>query len=388
MNDDDLRAELAKWARSSESRGRIQAMIELAKSEAAIPVSPTQLDADAWLLNCANGTIDLRIAKLSPHRREDLNTKIVPVEYDPEARCPLFKEFLRQILKNNSELINFLQRSIGYALTGSTVEQVLFILWGGGANGKSTFLEVIRAVLCEYGRTADAALLMHKNHDGVRNDVARLAGARFVSTSETEAGRHLAEVLVKQLTGGDKVAARFLYSEFFEFDAQFKLFLTTNHKPVIRGTDNAIWRRIRLVPFEVTIPQEKQDRELPLKLRAELQGILAWAVRGCLRWQKSGLGQPEKVSTATAAYREEMDVIGTFLKDCCAVKKDARVAPANLYAAYKKWCEASGERPLTQQKLGTALEDRGFRAGRTGKMRFRCGLALRDTSDDSDATFP
>lgn len=329
--------------------------------------------------------IDLRTGELIPHRREDLCTKIVQIAYDPDAQCPLFKQFLRQILKNNPELINFLQRSIGYALTGSTVEQVLFILWGGGANGKSTFLEVIRALLAEYGRTADAALLMHKNHDGVRNDVARLAGARFVSTSETEAGRHLAEVLVKQLTGGDKVAARFLYSEFFEFDAQFKLFLTTNHKPVIRGTDNAIWRRIRLVPFEVTIPQEKQDKELPLKLRAELPGILAWAVRGCLRWQKSGLGQPEKVSTATAAYREEMDVIGAFLKDRCAVREDAMAVPGQLYAAYKRWCEDTGERPLTQSKLGMSLEDRGFRAGRTGKNRFRRGLEICDTSDVRDA---
>ena len=320
------------------------------------------------------------------HRREDLCTKIIPVDYDPEAGCPVFKKFLRRILKDNAELINFLQRAIGYALTRSTLEQVLFILWGGGANGKSTFLEVIRAILGDYGLTADSALLMHHKQDGVRNDVARLVGARFVSTSETEAGRHLAEVLVKQLTGGDKVSARFLYSEFFEFDTQFKLFLTTNHKPVIRGTDNAIWRRIRLIPFEVTIPEEEQDKDLPRKLRAELSGILAWAVRGCLRWQEYGLGQPEKVSTATEAYRQEMDIIGTFLKDRCLVRKNGSVKAGQLYATYKSWCDENGERPLTQQKLGGALGDRNFRRYRTGRVRSWLGLELSDMSGGGDAT--
>lgn len=381
VNDDDLRAELAKWARASESRSRIQAMIDLAKSEPTIPVSPPELDANPWLLNCQNGTIDLRTGELMKHRREDLCTKLIPVEFDPEARCPIFKKFLQRILKDNTELINFLRRAIGYALTGSTVEQVLFILWGCGANGKSTFLEIIRAVLGDYGRTADSALLMHQNHDGVRNDVARLAGARFVSTSETEAGRHLAEVLVKQLTGGDKVAARFLYSEFFEFDAQFKLFLTTNHKPVIRGTDNAIWRRIRLIPFEVTIPEEEQDKDLPRKLRAELPSILAWAVRGCLRWREYGLGQPKKVSAATESYRQEMDIIGAFLKDRCLLRGDAKVTAGQLYVAYKKWCDDNGERPLTQQKLGGALGDRNFRPYRIGRVRSWLGLELRDMSD-------
>jgi len=293
-------------------------------------------------------------------------------------------EALLRILKKNGNLIRFLQRAIGYTLTGSAVEQVLFLFWGCGANGKSTLLEILRLVMGDYGRTADAALLMHRNHDGVRNDVARLAGARFVSTSETEAGRRLAEVLVKQLTGGDKVAARFLYSEFFEFDAQFKVFLSTNHKPVIRGTDNAIWRRIRLIPFEVAIPEEEQDKELSRKLQHELPSILAWAVRGCLRWQKYGLGRPQEVETATANYREEMDVLGAFLNDCCVKSKHGRLPAKELYAAYKPWAENNGERALTQQQLGTALADRGFRPYRTGSVRGWCGLALRDTSDASD----
>ena len=386
VTDDEERGKVAKWARSSESRSRIAAMIDLAKSELGIPVSPAELDSNPWLLNCANGTIDLRTGELMPYRKDDLCTKIIPVIYDADSTCPLFKKLLRKILKENRDLINFLQRTIGYSLTGSTLEQVLFILWGSGANGKSTFLEIIRALLGDYGRTADSALLMRHNNDGVRNDVARLAGARFVSTSETEAGRHLSEVLVKQLTGGDTVAARFLYSEFFEFSAQFKVFLSTNHKPQIRGTDNAIWRRIRLVPFEVTIPEEEQDKELPTKLRAELPGILAWAVRGCLRWQKYGLGQPEKVSTATEAYRQEMDVFGAFLKDRCVISKNAQVPTGQLYSEYKKWCEETGERPLSQQKLGGALADRNFQPFRKSRLRGWVGLELRDMNDGSDAT--
>ncbi len=382
--DDDLRKQLVAWARSSESRSKLAAIIELAKSEPKIPVSPDDLDSNLWLLNCANGTIDLRTGELLQYRREDLCTKIAPIVYDPEAQCPLFKEFLRRILNNNAGLLKFVQRAFGYALTGSTLEQVLFIFFGSGANGKSTLLEIWREALGDYGRTADAALLMQRNQDGVRNDVARLAGARFVSTSETESGRRMAEVLVKQLTGGDKLAARYLYSEFFEFNAQFKLFLTTNYKPVIRGTDNAIWRRIRLVPFEVTIPEEEQDKELPQKLRTELPGILAWAVRGCLRWQRDGLGQPEKVEVATAAYRDEMDLLGGFIKDCCVENKNGKVPAGKLYAAYKLWAETNGERALTQQRLGTALADRGFRRWRTGSVRGWSRIALRDPDDRRD----
>jgi putative DNA primase/helicase len=329
------------------------------------------------LFNCLNGTIDLKTGELLQHDPENLCTKVAPVIYDPEAKCPKFKAFLREIFRDNGDLINFVQRVIGYSLTGINTEQVIFILYGLGANGKTTFLEAIRVALGDYAKSADSSLLLTRSSDVVRNDVARLSGARFVSTSETEAGRHLAEVLVKQLTGGDKVTARFLYSEFFEFDARFKVFLSTNHKPVIRGTDNAIWRRIRLIPFEVTIPEEEQDKDLQGKLRSELPGILAWAVRGCLRYQEYGLGQPEKVSAATQAYREEMDVLGGFLKDRCIMDKDARVPNSKLYPAYKEWCESTGEKPLTQQKLAIVLADRGFRTWRTSVDRGWSGLALK-----------
>jgi len=376
---------ITAWAMASESRGRITAMIDLAKSELGIPVDLAELDSDPWLLNFRNGTVDLRTGKLRKHEPADLCTKIIPFEFEPDAACPLFKKFLRRIFDNNVALIQFVQRAFGYSLTGSTREQVILVFWGSGANGKSTLLETIRAGLGDYACTADSSLLMTKTHDGVRNDVARLAGARFVSTGETEAGRYLSEALVKQLTGSDKVTARFLYSEFFEFDAQFKVFLATNHKPIIRGNDNAIWRRIRLVPFLISIPDSEQDKSLSLKLRKELPGIIAWAVRGCLRWQEIGLTQPEEVLTATQAYRNEMDILGAFLRDRCLEGEGFGVTARELYATYRVWCETNGERPLTQQRFGVALADRGFRRSRTGRARFWLGLQCRNTGDANDA---
>jgi putative DNA primase/helicase len=383
-NDDEQRKRIGAWAKTSESRGRITAMIDLAKSERGVPVKPEDLDADPWALNFSNGTLDLRTGELRAHDPADLCTKMIPFDFDAHAKCPLFKRFLHQIFDNNASLIGFVQRAFGYSLTGSTEEQVIFVFYGSGANGKSTLLETVRAGLGEYACTADSSLLLAKTHDGVRNDVARLAGTRLVSTGETEAGRYLAESLVKSLTGGDRVAARFLYSEFFEFDAHFKIVLATNHKPTIRGTDNAIWRRVRLVPFSITIPEKEQDKSLPQKLRRELPGILAWAVRGCLKWLQQGLGQPAEVIAAMQAYREEMDVLGGFLKDKCHVGEDFRETAGTLYLSYRSWCESNGEKLLSQQRFGVALADRGFAPHHTRRARFWLGLKCGDGGDASD----
>lgn len=290
-----------------------------------------------------------------------------------------------RIFENNAPLIRFVQRSFGYALTGSTREQVLFIFWGSGANGKSTLLETMLTGLGDYAQPADSSLLLSRTQDAVRNDVARLAGVRFVPTGETESGRHLAEALIKKLTGGDTVTARYLYSEFFDFRSQAKLFLATNHKPIIRGNDNAIWRRIRLVPFLVIIPEDEQDKALAQKLRKELAGILAWAVEGCLQWQRDGLGLPAEVVAATESYRAEMDVLGQFLKDCVVQRSDLQEGAGRLYSVYKQWCEKNGERPLSQQRFGTALSDRGFRPGRTRRTRLWIGLKCNDVGDARDA---
>jgi putative DNA primase/helicase len=363
-------------------------MIRLATSEPGIPVLLEQLDADPWLFNVVNGTIDLRTGILRPARREDLITKLAPVIYDPDARCPTWERFLQQIMAGNTALITFLQRAIGYGLTGVTSEQVLLLLYGTGANGKSTFLEVLRALFGDYARQAEFATFLARTSDAVRNDLARLAGARFVTAVEAASGRRLDEALIKQLTGGDPITARFLYQEFFEFTPQFKLFLATNHKPVIRGTEHAIWRRIRLIPFEVTIPQAQQDRTLPDKLRAELPGILAWAVQGCLAWQRDGLPMPTEVHQATETYREEMDTFGLFLADYCIVDPTdptRRATTGELFDAYLTWCRQNGEHfQLTKTHFGMRLGERGLTPIRLGKERGWAGIALAPEPDFQD----
>ncbi len=365
---DDLedRRSPAKWALKSEAEPRLKAIVELAKSEPEIVATTDEFDTDPWLLNVQNGTLDLRTGILKAHCREDRITKLVPVDYDPQALCPTWDAFLNRVMEGNASLIGFLQRAIGYALTGSPREQVIFILHGSGANGKTTFLLVIQTLLADYAAQTPTETLLVKKSGSIPNDVARLHGTRLVVAVEMESGKRLAEALVKQLTGCDKITARFLHKEFFEFVAAFKLFLATNHKPEIRGTDNAIWRRIRLIPFNVTIPPEEQDKGLVEKLKAELPGILAWAVRGCLEWQRDGLGVPEAVKQATEGYRAEMDTLAAFLDECCILTPDAKASATPLYAAYKQWCAGNGEAPLTQQKFGMCLTERGFQRRRSG----------------------
>jgi putative DNA primase/helicase len=287
-------------------------MLARAQAERGVAITHNALEVDPWRLTVMNGTLDLRTGEMGEHRREDLYTRFVPVEYDPVAECREWLVFLNRVLNGNEELIAFLQRAMGYSLTGSTGEQCLFFLHGSGANGKSTFLEILRALLGDYAVQADFATFLENRNDGPRNDIARLFGARVVTSSEVGEGKKVNESLVKSLTGTDRVAARFLYAEAFEFLPTFKLWLAANHKPVIRGTDTAIWRRIRLVPFTVEIPEGERDPELPNRLRAELPGILAWAVQGCLLWLESGLGVPDQVRAATDAYRRESDILGAF----------------------------------------------------------------------------
>ncbi len=374
--DEDRRKALAKHAAASESEARIRAMLELSKSE--LPVSPEELDADPWLFNTPNGTIDLRSGKLREHLREDLLTKVAGTEYRPDAAAPEWMTFLKRVLPGE-ELRAFVQRAAGYSATGDTSEQCMFIDHGRGANGKSTFQEALASALGDYAMRTPTETLLAKRAGGVPNDVARLKGARFVAASETEEGRRLAESLVKDLTGQDTISARFMRAEWFDFRPTHKLWLSTNHKPEIRGTDPAIWRRIRLVPWAVAIPPAEQDRKLLEKLREELPGVLAWIVRGCMEWRREGLKPPDDVRRATAAYRTEMDILGAFLRECCIVDLDSNVAAKDLYDAYKLWCEENGERAETQRRFGARLTDRGdferYRGGKSGGHRWR-GLEL------------
>jgi P4 family phage/plasmid primase-like protien len=273
QDDGPARSALAKHAIQSESLGRLNAMVELAKSEPTIPVLHEDLDADPWLLGVSNGVVDLRTGALVDSQPQDYITKAARVSFDPAAECPAFLTFLDQIFESKASLIAFVQRAVGYGLTGFTSEECLFLLHGSGANGKTTLMNAIRTLAGDYGMQCAPETLMTKKNSGIPNDIARLKGARLVATSEVEAGQRFSESLVKQLTGRDKIVARFMRAEFFEFVPQFKIFLAANHKPVIRGTDYAIWRRIKLIPFNVTIPKEKQDPHLAGKLQDELPGI-------------------------------------------------------------------------------------------------------------------
>jgi putative DNA primase/helicase len=259
-----------RWRLTSADRGiaaSLRAMVDLARSEPGIHVSPDDLDRDPWRLNVLNGTLDLRTGELEPQDPDDLITKLAPVEYDPEAKCVTWLGFLDRIMDGNQDLIDFLQRAAGYSLTGETTERVLFVLHGVGRNGKTTLLESLQAVLGEYAKVMAAEMLMaRKNDGGIPNDVAALKGARLVTASEAEEGTRLGEAKVKQLTGGDTITARFLYGEFFSFRSEFKIWLATNHKPDVRGTDKAIWDRLPVVPFSVRIPDEEVDARLPQKL--------------------------------------------------------------------------------------------------------------------------
>ena len=388
--DDERRKALAKHARASEAESRIKAMLELVKPE--VPVSPDALDAAHYLLNTPNGTVDLRSGELRPHRREDLLTKMAGAEYDPEAPASEWAAFLERVQPGEA-LREFIQRGAGYSASGDTSEQCMFINHGAsGANGKSTFQEALAAALGDYAMRTPTEMLLAKRGGGVPNDVARLKGARFVAASETEEGRRLAESLVKDLTGQDTVSARFMRAEWFDFKPTHKLWLSTNHKPEIRGTDNAIWRRIRLVPWAVTIPPAEQDRKLSAKLRAELPGVLAWIVRGCLAWQREGLRAPDEVRRATAEYRAEMDTLAAFLADRCVVREEARALADKLYQRYAMWCDANGERQEAQKAFVARLSERGFLRKRatkgTDKGRYMWfGVGIREDHEDPEDDF-
>jgi putative DNA primase/helicase len=354
------------WALRSEGAPRINAMLDLARSEPGIPVLPADLDRDPMLFNVQNGTIDLRTGRLREHRRDDLLTRIARVAFDASARCPTWERVVLEVMDDNADLAGYLQRVVGYCLTGDVREQCLFFLHGSGANGKSTLLDLLLGLLGDYGCQAVSELLLVKQGDAHPTERADLFGRRFVACVEVDEGKRLAEALLKQLTGGDRIRARRMREDFWEFAPTHKLFIAANHKPVIRGTDFAIWRRIKLIPFNVTFGEDRKDADLPRKLRAELPGVLNWALRGCLDWQRGGLGEPDEVRQAVGEYQQEMDLVARFISECCACHRDARYSSKALYEAFKKWCEEGGVSPPTRDWLGRRLKEKNFDNQRTG----------------------
>ena len=379
VTDPELRDALLKHARRSESDARLRAMLAQAQPELAL--DPTVLDANPWLFNAANGTIDLRTGTLLPHDPKQLITKLAPVAYDPEALAPRWLAFLDRIFDGDAEVIAFFQRALGYSMTGDMSEQVLFVAHGSGQNGKSVAFNTVRDLLGDYAlQAAFETFLRTRRSGGARPDLAALPGARFVSAIEANKGATLDEATVKQVTGGDPITTRDLYQSQFTFLPVAKLWLIANHRPAVDGSDFAMWRRIRLVPFDVTIPEEERNKNLVLELRAEWPGILAWLVEGALAWGRGGLGYPARVQEATDSYRADSDQIARFLRDCCIKAPRTEVGSADLYAAYTVWCEKMNEIAEPQRHFNEQLAahepDRIRRLKSSGRMIWR-GIELR-----------
>lgn len=344
-----------------------------------VPALPGQFDRDKYALNTPDGIIDLRSGRIMPHDIEKYITKLCGTGLS-EADCPVWKSFLDAVFGGDPEMIRYIQKAVGYSLSGSTSEQCVFFLYGTGRNGKSTFLDTVRAMLGNYAANAQPETIMvsPKSAGGARSDIARLKGTRFVTTVEPNEGMHLDEGLIKQLTGGDPVTTRFQYSSEFEFVPEFKIWMATNHKPIIRGTDTGIWRRIHLVPFGVQIPESKVDRSLPLKLRKELPAILKWAVDGYALYKSEGLRLPSAALNAVNDYRREMDVVSAFISACCTVGGGSEQSSA-LYAVYCKWASDNNEYKMSHTRFTTELLKKdGIERKRERDAIYFKGLSLQD----------
>lgn len=356
MIDDKTRNAMFAHAKRSNSKDGIHAMIALAASDLAI--GSQDLDTDPWLLNVSNATIDLRTGEMREQRREDFITKMAPVTFDPDADCPLWRKFLDEVFQGNTELIDFIQRLVGYCLTGVTEEHVLPFLHGVGSNGKTTLIETVLMLFGpDYAMKAAPDLLMAKRSESHPTERADLFGKRFVACVETEEGRRMAEALTKELTGGDRVRARRMKEDFWEFTPTHHVWLAGNHKPTITGSDNGIWRRIKLIPFDVVFPEAEQDKKLPAKLAEELPGILNWAIAGCLDWQRDGMREPAIVQAATSEYSVEMDEVGQFIEDYCQQGGDFMAPGGELFKAFQ---EAVPNSRINNHSFGARLRQKGF----------------------------
>lgn len=366
----------AKHAFRSCDLPKVKAGIELARSIPGVSVSSSQLDHNQMLVCAENAVIDLRTGAVIPADRGHLITKQIGTAYDPQATCPQWEAFLETVTGGDKELIRFLQTAIGYTLTGLTTEQCLFFLHGKGQNGKGVFTTIIETLLGDYAQTAPESLfVVNKQGGGIPNDLARLVGCRLSVAAELDESAAFAESRLKSLTGSDTITARFLHKEYFDFAPTHKFWISGNHKPAIKGTDMGIWRRIRLIPFTVTIPEGRKDKQLAEKLKAEMPGILNWAIVGCLRWQSEGLLVPSCVKKATDEYRAAEDIIGQFISE--ATEPHGETAKADLYAHYVSWADKAGMRhKLTARKFNERITERGdIEDGRTNAGRIWRGIS-------------
>ena len=343
-----------KYSRGSNGKTNM-----LKESQHLLPIQPDEFDKDKHFINVQNGYLDLHTGTLHEHDKGKFFTKIASIEYTDKIDCPLWVDFLYQIFDGNKPLIDYMQRAVGYSLSGSTEEQMMFILYGNGRNGKSVFLDIITEMLGNYTTNIQPQTLMVKPQQGTANsDVARLDGARLVTTTEPNDGMRFDEGLVKQMTGGDKVTARFLYGDEFDYFPQFKIWMATNHKPIIRGTDDGIWRRLAVIPFTVQIPENRVDRQLKNKLKREMKGILNWAVEGYQEWKRIGLKEPQVIKDQRQTYRTEMDVVELFIEECCIRKNGEREKASDLYIIYSSWAKDNHQHIMSNTKFGKEMANK------------------------------
>jgi len=377
INDPDRRKRAVAAANRSGDKSRIEALVGLAEFQVGIAASPTLFDSHPLLLGVSNGVVDLQTGRFRAARKEDYIIKQAGTAYDALATCPTWEKFLRRVLSEDLELLSFIQRAVGYSLTGSIIEQVLFFLYGVGKNGKSTFAETLKHLFGDYGMKATTTLFTLDRHGGEPlPEIARLLGKRLVTGSETEEGARLAESRVKDITGGDTLTGRVLYGTAFSFRPTHKLWIYGNHCPEVRGNDDGIWRRILQVPFKVQIPDTEKDPKLLEKLLQELPGILNWAIKGCLEWQKTGLRPPSVVLEATAEYREEEDEIGEFITEICVC--NGQVERSKLYERFRGWCEGRGiKMPMKPKAFAKRIRVRpGISEGKSNSKRYWNGISV------------
>lgn len=374
-------------AQQSFNLKRLESMQVCAAAEAGMHVGEMyELDADPMLLGCSNGVIDLRTGQLQEPQREMLITKQVAADYLPDAPCPNWERFLQQVMLEDEETIGYLQKAVGYTLTGMVSEEVMHFAFGGGRNGKSVLANILRRLFNDYAVVAPAEMLMNRDRgSGANNDVARLVGARLLLANETRNGQAMDDLTLKTLVSTENISARFLHKEYFEFKPTHCIWMRGNHKPLIRDESEGAWRRIRLIPFELDLAPEDVDAHLEEKLWAEREGILAWAVRGCLRWQKEGLNPSPRIKSASATYRKDCDLFGEFLEDNCILDRSAKIIQQALWLDYQEWCSESGVRPGSKKAFTRRLEERGVLSGAyIGKDRAYLGIRRRTSQDNAD----
>ncbi len=379
---DDERKRFLNFATQSASANRIESMLKLAKSELCI--TPDMLDSDPDKFNLSNGTLDLNNGQLLSHCATDFITQLADIIHDPKAKAPIFDNFTNTIFANKRSLVNYVQRKLGSSMHGDVREQEFSIGYGDGQNGKSTLIQIVMDCLGSYAQIAPASLLAIKpRSDAANEDVARLRGKRFVAVVETDETLKLNEGLVKALTGGDRIPARFLYGHIFEFQPQCKIWVFTNHKPRIKSQGKAIWRRIRLVPFTITIPDEQKDVLLLNKLKAEKSGILNWLLTGCLLWLKEGLSEELQVTEATNAYKMEMNVLNSFIEERCYQESTAQIRAKFLFDAFKQWQKVNSENDMNIREFTLRMKELQFVHKQKSDANYWLGIDLLENKDDS-----